>query len=191
MTPSESARRLRIPGYLIMWTVTIVQLVDVVIRAWPFRIHSPAWRLGVIGFAANAVGTTMISFLVILGIAVAVGDRGVSMLVAAVSAVAAVLCLLATGIFTLDALQMKGQVDPNLSHQYDLSSFWLVARVLVAVLIFGILAMSAFRISKALRREIPRTNVKGGAPLVVGTARSAAPSPAAGQRSVGAERGVS
>jgi len=188
MTPSESARRLRIPGYLIMWVVTIVQLVDVVIRAVPFRIHSPAWRLGVIGLAANAVGTTMVSFLVILGIAVVAGDRGVAMLLAVLSSAAAVFCLLATGIFALDALQMRGQALPNLSHQYDLSSFWLVARVLVSVLIFGILAVSAFRIAKTLRRDVSRASVKGGAPLVVGRS---APSPAAGQRSVTPERGVS
>jgi len=63
MSLSESARRLRVPGYLVMAAITIVQVVDVGIRAWPFRLHSPAWRLGVIGFAANAVGTPMLALL--------------------------------------------------------------------------------------------------------------------------------
>jgi len=94
MSLSESARRLRVPGYLVMAAITIVQVVDVGIRAWPFRLHSPAWRLGVIGFAANAVGTPMLALLAILAIAVGVGDRGITYLVASLSAIAGALCLL-------------------------------------------------------------------------------------------------
>jgi hypothetical protein len=41
----------------------------------------------------------MLAFLVILAIAVAAGDRGVAYLVATLSALAAALCVLATGVF--------------------------------------------------------------------------------------------
>ena len=56
MNPSESVRRLRILGYLVMTTMTVVQLIDVVIRAMPFRIQSPAWRLGVVGLGGERGG---------------------------------------------------------------------------------------------------------------------------------------
>jgi hypothetical protein len=189
MNPSESARRLRVPGYLVMAAMTVVQVADVVIRAWPFRVHSPAWRLGAIGFAANAVGTPMLTFLVILAIAVAMGDRGVAYLVSSLSALSAALCLLATGVFALDALQMRGQAPANLSHQYDVASFWLVIRVLIAALVFMVIGVTSLRVAKGVRRETPRTGATGtGSPLVVGS-RPGAPSPAGPQRSIGGERG--
>jgi len=182
MNPTESVRRLRILGYLVMTTMTVVQLIDVVIRAMPFRIHSPAWRLGVVGLAANAVGTPMLAFLVILAIAVVAGDRGVVYLIAVLSALSAALCLLATGVFGLDALQMKAQVQAGLSRQYDIASFWLAARVVIAAVIFLVFGVSAFRMAKTVRRELPRPAVRGTGSLVVGM------SPSSAQRGIGAER---
>jgi hypothetical protein len=166
-----------------MATMTIVQLIDVVIRAMPFRVQSPAWRLGVVGLAANAVGTPMLAFLVILAIAVVAGDRGVVYLVAVLSALGAALCLLATGVFALDALEMKAQVQAGLSRQYDIASLWLVARVVIAAGIFLVFGISAFRVAKTVRRESPRPTVKGSGSLVVGMN-----SPSTAQRGVGAER---
>jgi hypothetical protein len=180
---------LRIPGYLVMAATTIVQLVDVGIRAWPFRIHSPAWRLGVVGFAANAVSTPMLALLVILAIAVAVGDKGITYLVSALATFTAALCLLAIGVFALDALQMKGQIEANLSHQYDVASYWLVIRVLIAGLVFIVIGVSAFRVGKTVRRDLPRATPKGGSPLVVGSSRPGSPSPVVPQRGVGTDRG--
>ena len=189
MNLSEPARRLRLPGYLVMAAMTIVQVVDVGIRAWPFRVHSPAWRLGVVGFAANAVGTPMLTFLVILAIAVVAGDRGVAYLIASLSALGAAFCLLATGVFALDAMQLKGQVQASLSHQYDVASFWLVARVLIAALVFIVIGITSYRLAKTVRRDMPRQAVKGSGSLVVGASRPGAPSPTAPQRSIGTERG--
>jgi hypothetical protein len=183
MNQSESLRRLRILGYLVMATMTLVQIIDVVIRAMPFRIQSPAWRLGVVGLAANAVGTPMLAFLVILAIAVWAGDRGVVYLMAVLSALAAVLCLLATGTFALDALQMKSQVQAGFARQYDIASFWLAARVVVAAGVFLVFGVSAFRMAKTVRRELPKPAVRGSGSLVVGMN-----SPASTQRGIGAER---
>jgi len=166
-----------------MTTMTIVQLIDVVIRSMPFRVESPAWRLGVVGLAANAVGTPMLAFLIILAIAVVTGDRRTVKIIAALSAIGAVLCLLATGLFGLDALQMKSTVQAGLSRQYDIASFWLAARVLIAAGIFLVYAISAVRVAKAVRRDSPRSGVKGAGSLVVGIN-----SPASSQRGVGAER---
>ena len=188
MSLSESARRLRVPGYLVMAAITIVQVVDVGIRAWPFRLHSPAWRLGVIGFAANAVGTPMLALLAILAIAVGVGDRGITYLVASLSAIAAALCLLGTGVFALDALQMKSQIQASLSHQYDMASYWLVIRVMIAALVFAVIGVTAFRVAKTVRRDAPRQAVKGGGSLVVGSSRPGAASPVVPQRGVGTDR---
>jgi hypothetical protein len=172
-----------------MAMTTVIQLVDVAIRAWPFRLHSPAWRLGVIGFAANAVGTTMLALLVILAIAIAVGDRGVAYVAAGVSALAGALCLVIAVVFSLDAVQMKTQVQANLANQYDMASVWLVVRMVIGAMMLLLLAVSGFRIAKTVRREAPRSSMKGSGSLVVGTARPGTSSPASSQHTVGIERG--
>jgi hypothetical protein len=139
--------------------------------------------LGVIGFAANAVGAPMLALLVILAIAIAVGDN--------------VTCRLSLATLRdtvpprdrcvrLDASD-EGSIG-SLSHQYDLASYWLVIRVLIAALVFIVIGVSAFRVGKTVRRDAGRPTVKGGSPLVVGSSRSGSPSPVGPHRGVGADR---
>jgi hypothetical protein len=102
---------------------------------------------------------------------------------AVLSALAAVLCLLATGTFALDALQMKSQVQAGFARQYDIASFWLAARVVIAAVIFLVFGVSASR--------WPRPCVvsyRGQRSEEAGRWSWEMNSPAAAQRGVGAER---
>ena len=159
-----------------MGMMIVMSTVDVLVRATPMRIHSPAWRLGAVGSGANVVGTPLLALFITLAIALLAEDRVVAYLVGAVSALFAVLCLAAVGIFALDALQMQGQVQPSLAQQYGLASVWLGIRLTIAILIFLVLALSAFRAARSVRRETAR---RGAAPaagsLVVGTQRPSTP----------------
>jgi len=96
--------------------------------------------------------------------------------------------LVITAVFSLDAVQMKTQVQANLANQYDMASAWLVVRMVIGATMLLLLAISGFRIAKTVRRETPRSSAKGSGSLVVGAARAGAPSPASAQRTVGIER---
>ena len=172
MNPSEIGRGLRVPGYLIMAMMTIVQMVDVGMRASPLRIHSAAWRLGVVTASANGVGTPLLALFLTLVLAVAARDRFVTLFVGVLSAVFAFLCFVAIGVFTLDALQMKSQVQPGFSHQYDVASLWLAVRLAMSAVAFAILTISAIRLAKPMQGESMRRGRSQTASTVVGVKRT-------------------
>lgn len=130
----------------------------------------------------------MLVLLVILAIAIALGDRGVAYIAAGISALAGALCLALTVVFSLDAVQMKTQVAANLAPQYDIASAWLVVRMVIGATMLLLLAVSGFRAAKTLRREFPRSSGKGSGALVIGAARPGTASPTSPQRTIGIER---
>jgi hypothetical protein len=132
----------------------IVQpLLDLYIRASPFRIHSPAWRLSLIGNAAGAISAPILGLFLMLAIAVAAEDKGVSYAISSLSAAAAVFCVAATGLFALDALQMKNQVQANLSDSYGLASAWIALKLILSVIALAVIAISALRGAQGSKRS--------------------------------------
>jgi hypothetical protein len=56
-------------------------------------------------------------------------------------------------MFALDALEMKARVRPALAARYDaVSAWWLIKLCAVGAILF-VLAMSAFRAARSVRRE--------------------------------------
>ena len=153
MLTISSARRLRLPGYLIMATLIVLQIVDVDVRSWPFRVHSPTWRLGFISASAGAAGTPLIGLVIVFAIAVATDDEAAAHVVALVSALAAALCVMAAGVSSLDVLQLRNEIQSGLAGPYEIGSMWVPARVLVTAILFVVLTMSAWRAAKAAARH--------------------------------------
>jgi hypothetical protein len=174
--PTSTALRIRAAGYLIMGFTVITPLVELIIRSAPARIHSPAWRLGLIGAAAGQIPAALVALFVIFVIAAAAEDRGVSYAVSSLSIIAAAMCLLATGVFALDALQMRGLAQSSLADNYDAGSIWVTVRLAVLVLSFVVLAVSAFRVAGSSRRVASPQAPKKSGVLVGATRPATAPS---------------
>jgi hypothetical protein len=183
-----AARRLRVPGYLAMATMIIQQLVELYLRVSPARVHSPAWRLTLIGNFSSAAGGAILGLFVIFAIAVAAEDQGVSYLVSSVSGAAVAACIGAMGMFGLDALQMKNQVQSSLSSSYDVASVWVVAKLVMSAIVFAVLAVSAFRAAKTTRRVAAAPQGTKGPAVLVSTVRPAI-TPASVRRGADAENG--
>jgi hypothetical protein len=149
----SSARRLRLPGYLIMATLIVLQIIDVGVGNWPFSVHSPTWRLGFIATSAGAVATPLIALLVVFAIAVATDHEAAAYLVALVSALAAALCVVAAGVFSLDVLRLRNEVRSGLGGPHEIASMWVAARVLVTAALLAVLMVSAWRAAKAAARH--------------------------------------
>ena len=186
--PAFSARRLRAPGYLIMGTLILMQLIEIVVRSSPFRTHSPTWRLGFIGSAAGAVGTPLFGLLIILAIAVATDDRAAAYAVSLASWLAMALCIAALGVFALDVLQVKNDVGSSLAGQYDVGSSWVAIRMVVAVVLFVVLGVSAWRAAKSAERHRALHEPVGKSALLVSPVRAASPVSAPSQSGVKLER---
>lgn len=174
-SPAPSARRLRAPGYLIMGTLIVLQLIEIEVRSWPFRVHSPTWRLSLVGTIAGSLGTPLFGLLIILAIAVALDDRAAAYTVSIVSWLAMAACVVAVGVFGLDVLQVKGDVGSSLAGQYDVGSGWVVARMLVAAILFIVLAVSAWRAAKSAGRHRSLQEPVGRNSLLVTPVRAASP----------------
>jgi hypothetical protein len=134
------------------------------------RPSSIQWRIALIGGGVGVSTTALLALLIALAIAVAAEDRVAAVIIAMLSSTAALLCLLASGVFSLDALQLKRQVLASVSSTYTKASIWVIIELLLSSTIFMVLAISAFRATRALSRAAARTPASKRAPMVVGPA---------------------
>lgn len=165
---NDTARRLRLPGYIVVAYITIGSLLDVVISSQPAQIHDMRWRLAVSTLLTGASGTELLGAVIFLALAVAVAD-GVAMWVGfALSLLCGVLYIGAGAVFALDALQMRGQIRPEMLARYNLNLLWTLARMLFTGVAFFVIATACLRAARALARALDRSAVKPASTLVVG-----------------------
>jgi len=111
-TAPDLIRRLRAPGYLIMAVTSILPLIDLLMAISPMHLGTVMWRFGAVGLVSSAVGAPLLVLTLVYALALLCGDRKVVITVGVIAALVALLMLLGAGSFTLDALQMKGRVNP-------------------------------------------------------------------------------
>jgi hypothetical protein len=140
-------------GYWFMATLLVMQLVDLGLRSWPFRLHSPAWRLGLIGTGAGTLSGQLLVLFVIFGLAVLFEDRMAAFIVSVLSALTAVFCLVAVATFSLDVLQVKNEVQASLADKYDVGSVWVILRLVIGAVLLLVLTVSAWRSAKGITRH--------------------------------------
>ena len=166
LLPNSAARQLRVPGYLVMVLLIVQPLIDLYIRSSPFRIHSPAWRLSLVGSMSAAIAAPILGLFFLLVIAVAADDKAVTYAVSSLSALAAVVCVGATGLFALDALQMKNQVQANLAESYGLASAWVGVKLILSIIALVTIALGALRSVKGTTQSTSKSAGKSSSVLV-------------------------
>jgi hypothetical protein len=175
-------QRLRLPGLLIVAYLSLGSAIEVLVGSWPLHIYDLNWRLSALNSAAGATGTELLALLLLLVIA------QVSMSVTGLwtgfwaSAVLALFYLVATTIFGLDSLEVRGRVSAAQLHRFDVTVVWTLARFGFAQFVCSTLAARALRAARVMRRESPRDTANR---LVVGTS---ALTPAGAARSVSRPR---
>jgi len=167
---NDAARRLRLPAYIVIGYMTIGSLLDILVSAQPAMIHDLRWRLGVSTLLTGATGTELLGAVLFLGLAIWAADE-VSLWVGfALSLLFGLGYLAACGAFTLDSLQMRSQIKPEVMDRYNLGLAWTLTRLAFTGLVFLVIAGSCVRAARALRRAVDRNGAKpAGTPLVVGT----------------------
>lgn len=168
--PNDTARRLRLPGYIVLGYMTIGSLLDILISSQPASIHDLRWRLGVSTLLTGASGTILLGSLLFLGLAILTADE-ISLWVGfTLSLLIGLGYLLVSGIFTLDSVQLRAQVKPEMLDRYNLGLAWTVARLFFTGAAMFVVSGACVRAVRFLRRELERVSVKmSGAPLVVGS----------------------
>jgi hypothetical protein len=151
-----------------MATMIATSFIELGLRSSPFRIHSVAWRLQFLGGGASVLLTAIFALYLVFAIAAIAGDGGVEYVVAGLAVIGVVLCAGAAGIFSLDILQMKGQVSSEGVGQYAVGAVWVVSRLGVVAVLFLVLAVSAIRTVRGTPRKPTAVMAqrKGGSMLI-------------------------
>jgi hypothetical protein len=147
--------------------------------AWPYRIHDPEWRISVISAAAGASTAILLGLLLIYVISTLFDDRVAIWLVALIGALMTALCVMAGGSFFLDALQLKGRVNPSMEGRYTVISGLALAKVCFAGFAALVVAVSAFRAGRNLRRASLREAKKPSSVIVSSSSAAVPGGPAA------------
>jgi hypothetical protein len=142
--------------------------------AWPYRTHNPEWRLGFISTAAGASTAILLGLLLIYVIGTLFDDRPVIWFVALIGTLMTALCVMAGGSFILDALQLKGQVNPSMEGRYSVNSALALVKLGLAGFAALVVAVSAFRAGRNLRRT-SRREAKMPARVMVSSSSPAVP----------------
>ena len=173
------ASRLRAPGYLILIVTAVLPVFDFASGLWPLHMANPAWRFGVLGLLSNySLGFVGELFLIFV-LAIAANDRKVLVTLGIVSAIMAVLLLIGSGGFVLDALQTRARVTPQTLHRFDLAAVQGLIKLLAVLVSSAVLSRSSF---KAGRRDKAAIRPRGSEVPVVVTAGNRQPIVSAAQQ---------
>ena len=160
--------QLRRAGYFIAIVTIIVQLTEVMLRAWPFRLHSPAWRISIVSSTTSTALTVLFMTFVLIAIAILAGDRPLTLVFSGFATLAAISFLVLSATFILDALQMRNQVQVSVSRRYDLTSVWELTRLLMGLVGFTMLALAGTRRAIDVGRQPTKRDVR----LIMNTPKS-------------------
>lgn len=164
--PSDAIRRFRTPAYLIFTLAAILPTVELILAISPVKPSQVMWRFGAVGLFASAAAAPLIMLLLLYGLALFSEDRVVLYVIGVVAALGAAVLIASAGSFTLDALQMKRQVNPPAMTKFAVASVQALAKLLLQGVAAAVLSVSAFRAARALKREVARP--ARGSTLVVG-----------------------
>jgi hypothetical protein len=160
-------RSFAVPGYLVLGTMIVFPLLDSVLTVWPLRPGEVSWRFGAIGIFSRGLMTPLFGLVLLYGLALIYEHRVAQRVVAVVAAIAAPAVASACALFVLDALQMRGQVQPQMKAAFDVASTVALGKLLVMATITAVLCVAAFRSSRSVtgrrrpeeRGATPRTLV--------------------------------
>lgn len=160
-------RRLRAPGYLIMAVTSILPLIDLLMAISPMHPGTVMWRFGAVGLISSAIGAPLLVLTLVYALALLCGDRKVVITVGVIAVLIALLMVAGAGSFTLDALQMKGRVNPAALDKFKGASALALVKLVVMGIASIVLAVSAFRSAKLAKRETVKST-RAGATLIMG-----------------------
>lgn len=109
----------------------IAAVSEPLLQIWPFRPGELRWRFGAVGLMSGAVLGTLFGLVWIMAVAAILDHRRTLRAAAVVSLAGAVVLVVVAGLFSLDFLQLRSSVNPELRGTLDLT-------VLRALAVLGI-----------------------------------------------------
>lgn len=153
---SDRLKALATPSYVIAAILIVFPLVDTALALLPLRPGELAWRFGALGLGSQALMTPLLGGLLALVTASVLGHRRALRVVQTVSWFVAVMLVVAIALLSLDAIQMRGSIRPEVRGAFDKASVVALFKYVIGVGVAVMFAMSG-------QRAIKRTATASGA----------------------------
>src|SRR5437762_3646353 len=128
----RTTRGLSVAAYLVGGTLMLLPLVDASLSIAPFTPGEVRWRFGAAGLMASALLLPNAGLLLLLATAIVNGHTVVRRVVGILALAGAVVCVLGTLLFILDAIQTRPQVRPGMTTSFIVASVVAVMKLLIA-----------------------------------------------------------
>jgi hypothetical protein len=163
MTPQQ--RRLIGPLYIAAGGLTLFPVFDQAMQLLStVKLHDSRWRFGAVGLFSNLAILPLAGLMMMFLIAATLDQRVVQRILAIVSGIVAVVLALATGLFVLDAVQVRAIMNPAARGSWAVATSAAVVKLGVAIVATAWVAIAGMRNSRA--RPIPNSGRPG---LVIGS----------------------
>ncbi|HET9983616.1 MAG TPA: hypothetical protein VFQ38_08510 [Longimicrobiales bacterium] len=144
--------------------LVVFPAAEAMLSLMPWQLGVTAWRFGAAGLLSRALMTPMLGLLMLAGLAVLLEHRRFLRVLSVASLVVAVALIVVLGTFLLDALQMRGQIRPDLKKPFDVASLQAAAKFAVSAVWLGLLAVGGLRAARRGRTE--RRGERRSAPIM-------------------------
>jgi hypothetical protein len=149
-TRSRSARLRPViwPGYSVGALLVLTPVLDNAISVWPLRLGEVAWRFGAVGLFSRTLVSPLLGLLLLLAVSLLAEHRVFTRIIAIISLVAAAKTVIVLGLFALDAVEMRAQIDAGALRAFDLATVSAAFRYVLFLVVTLVFAASAWEASK-------------------------------------------
>jgi hypothetical protein len=149
MITPQQLRRLAVPAYIVAASLIIFPIFDQMMQlVSTAKVHDARWRFGAAGLMSNMLILPIAGLMIALILAAAVEHRAFQRVMAVVCALGAFGLVLATGLFMLDAIQVRGLMRPEAASSWSVATGTAVLKLSVAILALIGFAIAGFHNSK-------------------------------------------
>jgi hypothetical protein len=137
--------------YLLAVILIVMPLVDAAVSITPFHPRNVQWRFGAVGLFTNTLLTPGLGFMLAVVTAAVLQHLRTQRVLAIVAWIGVVVLLGLLVMFTLDALQTRAMVRPEMMRPFILASTVAACKLVLWTITFAVFARAS-RVPKASRR---------------------------------------
>lgn len=134
--------------YLVLAMLILTPLVETTLAVLPLRPSALNWRFGAAGLYSRAVIVPLFGLLLVTGVAAWLGQRLVVRVVGVMVGLGALIAVVASVLFVLDALQMRAQVPAEARGGFDRSTAIALLTMWVVAVTGVLLSIGSWKMSR-------------------------------------------
>jgi hypothetical protein len=152
------SRRIAVPAYVIGIVLMVIPIADIFASLYPWRVMEPRWRFGAVGLVSNALLIPTAGLLIVYLTATLLEHRMARRVLGITALAAGILAFATIVLFSLDALQTRAAVRPELQQNFGTVAAAAAIKLLVlgaACVVIAAMALFGGKASGASQSRLP------------------------------------